>query len=102
MSNLKYRMLAKFDALSAYRSRVEFDCVAWPTLMDEMCAEQSPTCEGCPVFAATGETACGGSPWYRMSYAIIGLHREQVLSEPLPEVLAMREFLDGLDWSGQP
>ena len=105
MSELTRRAMALYDVLAGCRTWQEFADAGWTHGPGAHCERYwlgRGRCEGCPVAAFTGLAKCHGSPWGAMAAAIERLYPAEVIREPLPEVLAMREFLDGLDWSGQP
>ena len=103
MSKLKTDVLAHCDRLLECRTWFDFKplrCEGVTGLCDNYYRDGS--CAGCPVSAATGRAKCGGTPWWSMLAAIEMLYPWESVSEPLPEAVAMRDFLEGLDWSGQP
>ena len=107
MSKLKTEALAHYERLAFCRTKREFlqegyfgdSC----PLCREYCSDYSEEdCIGCPVSIKTEQGSCYGSPWHPMVLAISHMSDNDVLKEPLPEAVAMRLFLEGLDWSGQP
>lgn len=99
---LKAETMRHYDRLAACRSREGLRAEAFRGDATPLCNHYRRCEDGCPVHAATGRIGCGGTPWTDMAEAIDDLGRDVTLAEPLPEVLAMREYLAGLDWTGQP
>ena len=107
MSKLKAETLAYYDRLVACRTSVEFFEEGYHSKSCPLCEEYcsghwEEHCMGCPVSSETKQVNCHGSPWHPMAAAIRIMGDNEVLKEPLPEVVAMRNFLEGLDWSNQP
>ena len=107
MSKLKAETLAHYDRLLGCRFKAAFFEEGYHSKACPLCEEYcsghpEEWCMGCPVNIETKQTSCYGSPWYPMATAIRLMGCDEVLQEPLPEVVAMRKFLEGLDWSNQP
>ena len=104
---LKAATLAHYDRLEACRTWDEFVDEGWSAKACPLClAHRSPwgavRCYyGCPVYLATRQEWCSGTPWMEMNTVIRCLGGAE-LDGPLPEVLAMRAYLDGLDWHRRP
>ena len=96
---------AHYDRLAAARSRDALFAEGWGAQACPLCQAHRDeagrvVCWDCPVYLATGAEQCEGTPWIDLVVAILGVPYDTELNGPLPEVLAMRAFLDGLDWSG--
>ena len=107
MSDLQVETLAHYDRLLGCRTSVEFFEEGYHGNSCPLCKEYCPDyaeekCRGCPVSIETKQVNCHGSPWYPMATAIRLIGTYEVLDVPLPEAVAMREFLVKLDWRGQP
>ena len=107
MSDLRVETLAHYDRLLGCRTKEEFFEEGFDGDSCPLCREYSADyaeedCMGCPVSIETKQVSCHGSPWPTMYDAIRHMSLNEVLDGPLPEAVAMREFLAKLDWSGQP
>ena len=109
MSKFKTEVFAHYDRLLGCRSKGElleegYDVDSCTLCREYYCGDRTEgDCLGCPVALKTGQQFCYGSPWHQMDAVIRSMPDNDVLlQEPLPEVVAMRLFLDGLDWSNQP
>ena len=104
---LKAATLAHYDRLEDCRTWDEFVEEGWAAKACPLClAHRSPwgavRCyTGCPVYLATRQEWCSSTPWMEMNTTIRSLGAVE-LDGPLPEVLAMRAYLDGLDWHRHP
>lgn len=107
MSKLKAETMKHYANLAECRDWGDFMLEGWGWRDCPLCQTYpDEDCKGCPVAIETGLSKCEGTPWRNMSVAIAalggGYHWTKLLPGPLPEVLTMKEFLEALDWEGQP
>ena len=102
--HLKAASGAHYERLVASRTRKEFLAEGWgwgscPLCLAHRDAHGVVRCHtGCPVYLETGEERCRGTPWLAMRDAIESIPEDATLDAPLPEVLAMRDYLAALDF----
>lgn len=109
MSRLRKETREHYEKLKDCRDFSEFEKEGWscadcPLCLHYIGIDGEGDCEGCPVKRATGVDSCVCTPWGKMNRAIKARAYLWVapLKEPLPEVAAMADFLESLDWEGVP
>ena len=105
MSELKKATMEHYDRLASCRTYDEFYDEGWGQYVCPLCRSYNCiySCDNrCPVKKKTGRNFCKDSPWSDMDHEIGLTRKDRHRDTPLPSVLAMRDFLESLDWSDQP
>ena len=105
-STLREETKAHYMRLKGCRTLEEFNAEGWGRASCPLCQNylgRRVECAGCPVKKATGQGQCRGTPWNAMDKAIDSLKRTDMpLTEPLPHVVVMANWLESIEWKGVP